>query len=237
MLVILASRHDQFAAAAVGAWAPADAALCTPEDLSVAGWQYRIAAPQDAIVVTGGIVTPAAAITGVWTRLPVVAPEELTHIEFADRAYVAAEMTAFLIAFLAALRCPVLNRPGFASLSGPGWRQEQWIRAAVRVGVPVRSVRRIVRPDVFLDRSRDTPDAELTIIGRRVFGSTDVNLTRWARAISAASNTQLLSLRFARQGDGYALVGVNPWPDVSFAGGVDAIRDYLLTAPDTVAAQ
>src|SRR5579864_5186086 len=105
MIVVLASAHDVNARAIVAAWAPVRARLCTPADLSTPGWRHRVGEPKEATAVIGGERIPATAITGVLTRLPAVAADELAHIAAADRDYVASEMTAFLIAFLAALPC------------------------------------------------------------------------------------------------------------------------------------
>jgi hypothetical protein len=85
--------------------------------------------------VIAGQRTPVRAIRGVLTRLPAVFAADLPHIAAADRAYVAEEMSAFLLAWLSALRCPVVNRPVPPSLAGPNWRQAQWIHAAVRAGL------------------------------------------------------------------------------------------------------
>ena len=84
---------------------------------------------------------------GMLCLLPAVHPGELPHIEAGDREYVAAEMTAFLIAWLTSLPCPVLGRPTPLSLTGPHLRQEQWLHEAVRAGLPVRPlVRRLPVP-------------------------------------------------------------------------------------------
>ncbi|HVC60557.1 MAG TPA: hypothetical protein VND19_09390 [Acetobacteraceae bacterium] len=236
MLVVLASAFDEVAAAVVAAWAPWQAALCVPADLSVPGWRLRVGAPRETVAVVGGRVTPVATITGVLTRLWHVQPEELTHIAAPDRAYVAAEMTAFLTAFLCDLRCPVLNRPSAALLSGPGWRPEQWIRAAIRAGIPVRPARRIVRPDAAAEHPAEVA-AELTVIGGRVFGTADPVLRGWAKTLAAAAGTGLLGVRFARHGAGYVVAGVNPWPVIMFPGGLDAVRDALLGEPGATVPQ
>src|SRR5271157_5668945 len=197
MLVVLASAFDEVAAKVVAAWTPWNAALCTPADLSIPGWNHHVGAPHEATAVVSGVVTPVVAITGVWTRLPLVQPEELTHIAAADRSYVAAEMTAFLIAFLANLRCKVLNRPSPTLLSGPGWRPEQWIRAAIRANIPARTTQRIVRFGAPTERLAEIA-AELTVIGERVFGTSDAVLTSWAKALATAAGVGILGVRFAR---------------------------------------
>src|SRR5271166_4132630 len=119
MLVVFASARDAIAQAIVSAWAPWDAALCSPADLSTPGWRHYVGAPEAAAAVIAGQIMPATAITGVLTRFPAVQPEMLADIDSADRDYVASEMTAFLIAFLSALPCRVLNRQALARCPAP----------------------------------------------------------------------------------------------------------------------
>jgi hypothetical protein len=236
MLVVIASAYDKVAANVVEAWKPLRAKLCTPADLSVAGWRHRVGWPGDARAVVSGRVTHVAEITGVWTRLLRVESSELIHISPADRPYVAAEMTAFLTAFLAALRCPVLNRPSAVSLSGPGWRPERWTRVANAAGIPVQPLRR----STHLHSGCNPPVDEaikFTIIGERVFGTADAVLAGWAKALAMAAGVGILEVHFARVGEGYALASVNPWPAIDFPGGSDAIRDELLRSPNSAALQ
>src|SRR6185312_5009593 len=135
MLLAVASGYDRSAAA----WAARHgAALLTPADLSVAGWRYHagISGPNTAVV--GGEVITVDALDGVLTRLPYVSPVELGHIVETDQEYVAAEMTAFLLAWLSRLPCPVINRPTSSWLCGPAWPPERWVWTAARLGLHVR---------------------------------------------------------------------------------------------------
>jgi hypothetical protein len=45
-------------------------------------------------------------------------------VDSSHRKYVAAEFNAFLLAWLSAQSCPVLNRPTASCLSGPNWQPE-----------------------------------------------------------------------------------------------------------------
>jgi hypothetical protein len=183
-----------------------------------------------AMTVLGGCVTPATAITGVLTRLWHVPPGELTHIAVSDRAYVASEMTAFLTAFLSDLPCAVLNRPSASGLSGPGWRREQWVRAAARVGIPVAPVQRIARHG---EPAATAPAiaSEVTVVGELAFGADDPDLVRWSRELAATAGVDLLGAQFTRHGRGYAFAGVNPWPILSYPGAFDAVRELLMKRP------
>jgi hypothetical protein len=231
MLVVLASGHDATAQAIVAAWAPWGAELCTPADLSTPGWRHRVGAPEKAVAVIGGQVFPVAAIMGVLTRLPAVQPEELGHIATADRNYVASEMTAFLVAFVSALPGRVLNRPSAGSLSGPAWRQEQWIRAAAMAGIPIRPSQRSVRPNAPALPETDVA-VEVTVIGDRVFGAAEARMAGWARSLAKAAGVGLLGLGFARHASGYALTSVNPSPDLDTPDRLDAAREFLLAGTE-----
>jgi hypothetical protein len=227
MLLVLASAHDTTAQTIAASWAPWGATLCIPSDLSLPGWRHRVGAPEEAAAVLGGQVLPVADITGMLTRLPAVQPEELGHIATADRDYVASEMTAFLISFVSALPCRVLNRPSAGSLSGPAWRREQWIWAAARAGIPVRPSQRSVRPNAPAEPDVDVA-VEVTVIGDRVFGTVEAHLAGWARSLAKTADVGLLGLGFARQASGYALATVNPSPDLDTPDGLDAAREFLL---------
>src|SRR5260370_30282273 len=132
MLVVLASRYDPSSQEFVTNWA-GDAGLLTSQDLSVRGWRYEPGGQVRASVISGRLVSTDE-IDGVLTRLPCVGEGDLVDIVPGDRGYVAAEMTAFLSAWLCDLRCPVLNRPTPGCLTGPYWRQAKGIHAPSRLG-------------------------------------------------------------------------------------------------------
>src|SRR5689334_7998390 len=76
-----------------------------PQDLSRPGWTYT----RKPSLRTG--VSPfgrfrADGLTAVVSRISAVQPVDLTHVRTGDRDYVAAEMTAFLRAWLTGLPCP-----------------------------------------------------------------------------------------------------------------------------------
>ena len=150
MLVVVAGRHDATARAFVERHAGAGIALLTGDDLSRPGWRFSLGnggPGADGSAVVGGRQVATTDIAGVLTRLPHVTEAELPAIVPEDRTYVAAEMTAFLLAWLSALRCPVLNPPTATCLAGPYWWPAQWVRVAHGLGIPVRPVRLLAGPD------------------------------------------------------------------------------------------
>src|SRR5262245_2467532 len=144
--MIVASRSDEAARILTHRWRALGAVLVTSSDLSAVGWRDHVGRHAGATAGIDGRVVSTDDITGVLTRLAAVEERELTHIVPDDRAYVAQEMTAFLVSWLSGLSCPMLNRPTPGCLAGPPWRRERWIHEAARLHIPVIPVRRGVSP-------------------------------------------------------------------------------------------
>jgi hypothetical protein len=118
--------------------------------------------------VVDGQVVAVEEISGVLIRLPYVFEQELLHIVPGDRAYVAAEMQAFLISWLSRLKCPVLNRPTPSYLLGPNWRPQQWVYTAAQVGIPVRPVHQhITLAAEALPQTPELSPVTITVVGDR----------------------------------------------------------------------
>lgn len=225
MIVLVGSRRDPVTQRLLERW-PGRAALLEPVDLSTSGWRDELgAAAADRRAVVGGRVVAVDSVAGVVTRRPAVLPAELTHIVPSDRTYVAAEMTAFLRAWLASLPCAVVNPPSAVALAGPGWRRERWLYEARALGLPalaaVRSTDREREP-------RPCPTVRVTVVGDRYFG--DAELAERARLLADAAGVTALTLDFARDLDDRQLLGANPWPDISEPDLADAVLDALTCA-------
>jgi hypothetical protein len=229
MFLIIASRFDLAARQLVARWATQGATLLTPDDLSRAGWRWSSGDPRSSTLVASGQRLPAAEVTGVLTRLPGVYEQELEHIVPDDRAYVAAEMTAFLRAWLAELTCPVLNRPTATCLSGPAWRSEYWTATAARLGcavVPVRRRTELDRPAALHEPS--APGLSVTVVGERCFGTADEVLSGQARQLATAAGVDLLGIQFERSQEATArFVGATLWPALTADAVADAVLRYL----------
>ena len=195
MLIILAKREDTGAAWLADRWRTHDAAVLSPADLSRPGWTHYVGSQRPSRVHIGGREVSEEEISGVLVRMASVGLEELDHIVPSDRAYVAAEMTAFMLARLSSLNCPVLNRPTAQSLGGPAFQDEQWVHFASRIGIPIVPVRRdsLKTSQTFAD----DPGCELTVVGNACFGDGDRTLADRARQLAKKSRTDLLSVRFS----------------------------------------
>lgn len=228
MLVVAANRYDQVAQELVSRWAALGAGLLTCTDLSRCGWQYPLSTTDRSVAVIGGQVLPVEEITGILTRLPCVFEQELVEMVPDDRAYVAAEMTAFLLSWLSELKCPVLNRPTSTCLSGPYWRQERWVYTAAQIGIPVQPVHRCTA--LSADTASVSPNecsASVTVVGKHCFGEVDENLATQARRVADVALADLLTVHFSHAQAGAAFIGADPWPDFDTDEVVDAVLAYL----------
>lgn len=215
MRVILASAHDGGARRLQAAWAPR-AVLLTPRDLSMAGWRLSIAEPGDGRWVCQGVERPDGAITAVLTRLVQVDPLELTWIQPARRPFVAEELTAFLLAWLEGLGCPVIDRPSPGCLCGRNWGWSHWADHAVGLGIPVR------------DPGPEPGGSRLvTVVGDTVIGAGAADETAWARRLGAAAGQAMASFRFRSEGAERGLVRARVGLERVGAAELDAL-DRLL---------
>jgi hypothetical protein len=228
MIVILAGQNDDDARRLALHWS---ACLVTAADLSISGWRhYPCTIQQDTAVINKHKVA-VSDITGVLTRRPCIFEEELSHIVPSDRAYVAAEMTAFLLSWLAGLTCPVLNQPTPTCLSGPGWRQEQWVGLAMHLGIPVYPFRRQARCKESCAVDAPIRHDTVTLVGGRPCGKADPVLVEHTQGLAAAAGVDLLSVRFSRERREPRLLSADLWPDVSSAEVADALLECFQEAP------
>jgi hypothetical protein len=230
VLIVVADLGDQAAQALVERWAAWDARLLTPQDLSQVGWSFRPDKPQDSRVVASGNCLAGEDIRGVLTRLLCVTEQSLSWIAPVDRAYVAAEMNALLLAWLSELPCRVLNRATPGCLAGPFWRQERWVSTAARLGIPVRPFRRGAHP--LSDQSaRPSPKTgTVTVVGTRCVGDVAAQLGAQARALARVAGADLLTVRFDDNVDGARFLDARVWPDTICPELADALLDYLTGA-------
>jgi hypothetical protein len=224
MLLIVAGRHDEAARRLAEAWSSVDTALLTPASLSVQGWRHQVGVPQDDRIMLGpGRTLEAAQLRAVYTRLPHVDAWELPHIVEADRDYVAAEMTAFLLGWLAELPCRTVNRPTPTCLAGPYWRPERWAHAAAALGMLVRPVER--EEPGGAPRPWGAGTVAVAVVGEHWYGPVDAATGRQAVSLARFAGADILQTFFERGPDGtLRFAGADLWPDLS----VPAVNAALL---------
>jgi hypothetical protein len=222
MLLVLASQWDTPARTLVArlqqSGTVAQLMLCS--DLARRGWRVTGDPSTDRMVVGSSVLAPAQ-LAGVVTRLGGVAPGELGHVHADDRAYAAAEMQAFLLAWLSSLRCPLLNRPRAGSLAGVAWSAEQWVAFAARRGLSVRPITRRYSP-LALAKPPASPAPTLAstvvahVVGAQCFGVSEPKQIRAALELARHSEMDLLRVRFERAEPGAdpVFVGAEPLVDV-----------------------
>ena len=221
IVLLLASRRDAPAATLAAREAGAGVRLMTPHDLSQEGWTFHLGDPAGMTAVLAGRPLRGADIAGVVTRLGGVTEDDLPHIAPEDRSYVAAEMSAFLLAWLTSLACPVVNRPTPHCLSGPYWRQEQWVIAAERLGIPARTVVRRAGDGIGTAATR--PGHIVTVVGSRHFGADDEVLAERAHALADAAGAELLAVEFDGPRRDARFVDASLWPDLRDGAIADAM--------------
>ena len=223
--LIVAASDDVVAQTLTSLWDGTH--LVTPLGLSKPGWRYDPARADASRVVThDGALIDARDVRGVYVRLSHVRVEDLQHIVEHDRAYVAAEMTAFLLAWLTQLSCPVVNRPVPYCLAGPCWRPERWARTAAKLAIPVRSVRR----DSADNAEWAAPSAPIgvTVIGDRWFGEmTDLTGEQAVQLARAADADVLYAIFEATPASTPQFVTAHVWPDLTTRAAIDGLHDLV----------
>lgn len=227
MLVVVCSEHDDAAHSLVATWPVGDALRLTPSDLSTAGWRIRVPDDGAATAVISGRRIPVKDITAVLIRCPAVYPSDLPHIAPQERAFVAAEMTAFLAGWLIGLPCPVMNRPTATCLCGPPWRRQQWVQLARKLGIPAEPVLSTASPAGGRSESFCVPSASVTIVGDHCVGDVDNELKQRTRRLSDAGGVTLFTAHFTGPHAGDRFLSAGVLPDLRDAAVVEALHGHL----------
>jgi hypothetical protein len=232
MILVLASHRDLQARHVVDAWRAHGARLVTLADLSRAGWRYYLGDAGDGVAVASDQLVPTAEIAGVLTRIPWVTPDDLPHVVESDRAYVAAEIAAFLIAWLSQLACPVINRPATNSLMGAPHASEGWAALAARAGLRLAHARRTfpAPPEPAWPPSAVT----VSVLGERWFGDVDPALGAQACRLAAVAGIELIAVTFDGRAADATFLGAHLWPDISEPALAAALLARFAPAPAPV---
>jgi len=237
MILVLARKDDADAAAVSSLWKAQGALALAPEDLSRPGWRYEPGRPEAAIAVAGGRRIPARLLRGVVTRIAGIHPQDLPRLAAADRSYAAAEMTAFLAAWLSELSCPVINRPSPTCLMGPSWSFEDWSRCAVRAGCRVEPVHVTVRRagrqgpgQLHPNDPSPTRSAMVAVACGKTFGDVDGSLTAQAQRLAGLAGVEYLNVAFRGPEAGSSFLCADPRPDLFNPQIATALLDRFQTS-------
>jgi hypothetical protein len=210
--------------------------LLTPADLSRPGWVYSLdKRSEHSQALVGARVISSEKIGGVLTRLSCVNEQDLPQIVSTDRAYVAAEMNGFLLAWLTALPCPVLNRPTPGCLSGCSWHHKQWVHAASQLGIPVEKIHQRSDPLHQQNLTKRTNGSArtgvtVTLVGTQCFGAVSPDLLGQSRALARLAGVDFLAVQFAGPDSGSAFIRASLWPDITEERIARAVLCYLQQA-------
>jgi hypothetical protein len=224
MLLIVAQPHDRAAVSLAARWKLRGAAMLTARDLSEPGWVFEAPPRGPGRLISGGRGFTSDEVSGVVTRISSASVSGLDHIALEDRSYVSSEMTAFLLAWLSSLACPMLNRPTPGCLCGPNWRIEQWVHLAARLGIPVYPLRRSTSLAAHDEREGG---AAVTVVGEQCVGAVHPSLAAQARCLAKSAHVDLLEVRFTSAGEDGRFHNASLFPDVSQPEIADAMLRYF----------
>lgn len=214
MFLVLCSPMDTAAHVFVNRFAGRGVRSLTSASVSQEGWKIAVrggagAAEVELTAAVDGRRVRQEEIQGVITRLSYVSEDELGHIVPEDRSYVAAEMHAFLFAFLEALPRRVVNPPSPGCLYGPNIRAVQWRRLARQLGIPVEQDLRDVggSPTSY-------PTIDVTVIFDQSIGKPPQCALRWTQQLAQCVCVPYLTARYADVHGGLYLAGVDTYPNL-----------------------
>lgn len=230
MILVLSNLADEAAAGFVRRFPAGAACLVTASDFHQSVRAAVSVSDFSASEITlGGTPLTAGQIRGVVATIPWFLPQEFYYIEPADRDYVCAEMSAFLIYFLSGLACKKLNPPSPRRLTGLGLHRLEWLRVAARCGVPVWPVRTKNGVPLPPGDSQELQPVRSTIVGGDVVGAGGPDqINDYMRALSRAFAMPYLSGHFvSRNGRDFFLVELESVPDLSRPENCEAMVRYL----------
>ena len=143
-----------------------------------------------------------------------VYPRDLPHIVESDREYLAAEMTAFLLAWLTSLECPMLNRPTPTCLAGPHLRREALVNRVAGLGIPVIPCKTHLACGSASPEERFPMTSRVVITGERHLGRVHPLLVEYAREIARALGAEFIAIDFSGTDEDASFVGTDLWPAI-----------------------
>ncbi|MFC0430582.1 hypothetical protein [Kutzneria buriramensis] len=227
MRLILTHRNDFPARALATRWG-SEALLLTVDELHRTRWNLELDSDGQVRTELADESGAPVPVDGVVNRLGVVRPSDLPHVHREDRPYAAAELTAFLLAWLDACPVPVLNRPDSGWLSGPAWYPEQWAAEATALGLRVATRRQRValaaaEPVLVWDKA-----ISASVVGDRCFGDVHPAVGERLCALADAAGATLLAATVAGPRPDAQVRDFSTWPDVSDPMVADAIATTLV---------
>ena len=201
----------------------AAASVLTCRELALLKCAIRCPEVTASVITVDGRSVTANELRGVVNLLPAIFPDELYFYGETEREYQAAEFHALLTYFLAALPCPVVNRPTAMSLTGPYLGRTAWYHVAKNVGVPVAEVRLNSEEWGKSGEAIGEP-TEIVCLQGEVLRADGSTAAEYAAKIAAAARVEYLRATFVPGNREPALFSVSTVPNLRDA----ATRNGLL---------
>jgi len=198
------------------------AAALTCRDLALAKCAIRCPETSTSVITVDGSNVRAGELRGVLNLLPAVFPDELYFYPDAEQEYQASEFHALLTFLLAALPCPVVNRPTTMSLTGPYSGRTAWYHVAKSVGVPVADVR--LNSDEWAKPAPANGTlTEVAWLQGQMVGAEEAVTSHYMRRICAAVSVEYLRATFVWRDGKPALFSASTLPNLRDAATRNAL--------------
>jgi hypothetical protein len=215
VILVLAGMRDADVVSFSGAFRPLPAAVLALAELAVERSSLRHPNFARSTVTVEGRSLAVGEIAGVVNLLPAVVPDALRAYAPAEREYQASEANAWLLFFLSALECPVVNRPTTLSLSGPVLNPLGWHQLARSAGIPVSAVRVDSAESANPLPLQREGLVEVVSVGWEIIAPSGTEADRHTTRLAEWANVEYLKARYAREGrTGVRFVGASSVPTI-----------------------
>ena len=232
MILMLTRAGDADAGRVRSSPAGAGIVLLRPQDILRPGWSLALTpSPALGCAIDGRAFT-GGAVRGVITWLSHIPVEDCLGLQVEDRSYAAAELEAFLSAWLRHLGAPKLNPPSFRALNGDPehplrWKAHAWASGLRTVDHPGPADRTdpVDAPEapasaevgaahpVPAPSPAQTRRLRVTVVGDHVAGTDDPQVRTLARDFSRRCGLPLLGIDLVRDAEGLVFAGATCRPD------------------------
>jgi hypothetical protein len=222
---VVAAAGDPAAGRLLEQWPPGVARAMTPATIAACAWQWSLGADGTVAWQVRDALGAPPGVRGIVNLLEQVRPCDLPQFQPAERSYVAAELTAFLHAWLHTLDCRKLNPPSLSTLNGE-LSELTWRAQAMRCGMLVTAYS---TDDGLCASSEQPADATITVsvIGRRTVGMRHARLLDAALALRECTRLPMLQLTCRDTPEGLVFCRATVRPDFSDETVSDAVRAYF----------
>lgn len=203
-----------------------------PASLSQAIWSHHVddhGHAETRLTLPGRPALVSAQVRAVFNRIQHLPVPSFLHSSAHDRDYAAAEFQALMQSWLASFGGRVVHSLRHQPLLSQQLPVLRWAHAAACFGLPVAQ------------RDAGMPalewDATVLVAGTQTTGVLAGRFGRACLAASQALGFSVLEFRFVRSANGFALVGVSPYPALADMEDIDSVASCIcdLVRSQTVA--